>query len=160
MKLVIGFNHEVQQLLKRVERSKCIWLGFRLNRSMIHPAPIQTICFWLNGKFYGFRDFTTHFQSPHTNKYTRFLSHLNPQALPPQHYSSSFHIEFDFNTVILQRSCCWSSCAHLGIRLMDTENPALLRSWKKITDTDTLRWEAACSLVFRYISPTERMCDT
>lgn len=43
-----------------------------------------------------------------------FIEYRNPQTksndLPFQHYSSSFHIEFDFTAVILQRSCSGRSC--------------------------------------------------
>lgn len=92
-----------------VEHFWTVWLCFRLNRSMIHPASIQTISFGMNIKLQGFWDFTTRFQALHTNKST--LSQTSKStALPFQHYSCSFHIEFDFNAVILQESCSGHSC--------------------------------------------------
>lgn len=63
---------------------------------------------------------------------------------------------FTLNLTSTQSVCkghAVGAVVHLGIQLMDTANAALLRSWKKIKDTDTLRWAAACSLVYGYISP-------
>lgn len=121
-------KYEVQQLLKRVDQSKCIWLGFRLNRSMIHPAPIQTICFWLNGKLYGFRDFTTHSQSPHITNTRAFsaieihrpclpniipaaftLNLTSTQSFCKGHAIGAVVLILAFNWWIRQIQLCWGA---------------------------------------------------
>lgn len=108
-----------------------------------HPSKLS-VSDWIENC----RVFKIHSQALHTNKST--LSHTSKSsdsksnALPFQHYSSSFHIEFDFNAVILQRSCSGHSCTSWRTTNKYCKSSFAERSWKENTDTDTLRW---CNLV-------------
>lgn len=80
-----------------------------------------------------------------TNTHT-FLSHRNPMAIRimpclPNIIPAAFTLNSTSTQSLSKVQCSWS--------------------WKKITDTETLRWDAAfnCSHVYGNIPPTERMCD-